>query len=183
MGLVLMLPRREHPRTGFHRGLGRWAAPSLSCAQEEIWMSAARRILSPSERRGRPTSEDRQGRRQWFRVWRKREAAHSHACDLASSVIRHLAKMLTASKLDTGRLAAAFPTLYQWLAVVPGEGFEPPTFGLQNRCTTTVLTRQINDLAVAPVERKVEHVQLLPLRAARCSRFMAPSANVESGRT
>jgi hypothetical protein len=25
---------------------------------------------------------------------------------------------------------------------VPGEGFEPPTFGLQNRCTTTVLTRQ-----------------------------------------
>jgi hypothetical protein len=26
--------------------------------------------------------------------------------------------------------------------LVPGEGFEPPTFGLQNRCTTTVLTRQ-----------------------------------------
>ena len=26
-------------------------------------------------------------------------------------------------------------------ALVPGEGFEPPTFGLQNRCTTTVLTR------------------------------------------
>jgi hypothetical protein len=25
---------------------------------------------------------------------------------------------------------------------VPGEGFEPPTFGLQNRCTTTVLTRR-----------------------------------------
>jgi hypothetical protein len=25
---------------------------------------------------------------------------------------------------------------------VPGEGFEPPTFGLQNRCTATVLTRQ-----------------------------------------
>ena len=24
---------------------------------------------------------------------------------------------------------------------MPGEGFEPPTFGLQNRCTTTVLTR------------------------------------------
>ena len=23
-----------------------------------------------------------------------------------------------------------------------GEGFEPPTFGLQNRCTTTVLTRR-----------------------------------------
>ena len=28
--------------------------------------------------------------------------------------------------------------------MVPGEGFEPPTFGLQNRCTTTVLTRQAN---------------------------------------
>ncbi len=26
--------------------------------------------------------------------------------------------------------------------MVPGEGFEPPTFGLQNRCTATVLTRQ-----------------------------------------
>jgi hypothetical protein len=28
------------------------------------------------------------------------------------------------------------------ISLVPGEGFEPPTFGLQNRCTTTVLTRQ-----------------------------------------
>ena len=27
--------------------------------------------------------------------------------------------------------------------LVPGEGFEPPTFGLQNRCTATVLTRPI----------------------------------------
>ncbi len=26
---------------------------------------------------------------------------------------------------------------------MPGEGIEPPTFGLQNRCTTAVLTRQI----------------------------------------
>jgi hypothetical protein len=26
-------------------------------------------------------------------------------------------------------------------AMVPGEGFEPPTFGLQNRCTAAVLTR------------------------------------------
>ncbi len=25
---------------------------------------------------------------------------------------------------------------------MPAEGFEPPTFGLQNRCTTTVLSRQ-----------------------------------------
>ena len=25
---------------------------------------------------------------------------------------------------------------------MPGEGIEPPTFGLQNRCTTAVLTRR-----------------------------------------
>ena len=39
---------------------------------------------------------------------------------------------------------------------MPGEGFEPPTFGLQNRCTTTVLTRrearqETKNLAKAPV--------------------------------
>ncbi|GBQ81841.1 hypothetical protein AA15237_3195 [Komagataeibacter xylinus NBRC 15237] len=28
-----------------------------------------------------------------------------------------------------------------FMQMVPGEGFEPPAFGLQNRCTTTVLTR------------------------------------------
>src|SRR6266478_4901274 len=27
-------------------------------------------------------------------------------------------------------------------SLVPGEGFEPPTFGLQNRCTAAVLTRR-----------------------------------------
>ena len=26
--------------------------------------------------------------------------------------------------------------------MVPGEGIEPPAFGLQNRCTTAVLTRR-----------------------------------------
>ena len=25
--------------------------------------------------------------------------------------------------------------------MMPAEGFEPPTYGLQNRCTTTVLSR------------------------------------------
>jgi hypothetical protein len=29
---------------------------------------------------------------------------------------------------------------------LPAEGFEPPTYGLQNRCTTTVLSRRINSL-------------------------------------
>ena len=28
--------------------------------------------------------------------------------------------------------------------MVPAEGFEPPTFGLQNRCTTTVLSRRFS---------------------------------------
>ena len=35
--------------------------------------------------------------------------------------------------------------------MVPGEGLEPPTFGLQNRCTATVLTRQV-DYAATVVE-------------------------------
>jgi hypothetical protein len=30
---------------------------------------------------------------------------------------------------------------------VPAEGFEPPTYGLQNRCTTTVLSRHVCDRA------------------------------------
>src|SRR5208282_6199436 len=28
---------------------------------------------------------------------------------------------------------------------MPAEGFEPPTYGLQNRCTTTVLSRRVGD--------------------------------------
>jgi hypothetical protein len=31
------------------------------------------------------------------------------------------------------------------VSLVPAEGFEPPTYGLQNRCTTTVLSRHINE--------------------------------------
>jgi hypothetical protein len=57
--------------------------------------------------------------------------------------------------------------------LVPGEGFEPPTFGLQNRCTAAVLTRQnqprkaassIVTLA-AKVERRADRqtVELLSL--------------------
>src|SRR5262245_51140552 len=43
-----------------------------------------------------------------------------------------------------GHIETAGPVLRSASArsrMVPGEGFEPPTFGLQNRCTTTVLTR------------------------------------------
>jgi hypothetical protein len=42
--------------------------------------------------------------------------------------------------------------------MVPGEGFEPPTFGLQNRCTTTVLTRP----AVAIIVWKSLRIKVLP---------------------
>jgi hypothetical protein len=37
------------------------------------------------------------------------------------------------------------------ILLVPGEGFEPPTFGLQNRCTASVLTRQDQWLGVFAV--------------------------------
>lgn len=43
---------------------------------------------------------------------------------------------------------------YVLVCVVPGEGFEPPTFGLQNRCTTAVLTRHTGSLSA--FRRKVE---------------------------
>jgi hypothetical protein len=33
---------------------------------------------------------------------------------------------------------------------LPAEGFEPPTYGLQNRCTTTVLSRRGCDRASRP---------------------------------
>jgi hypothetical protein len=33
------------------------------------------------------------------------------------------------------------------VGLVPAEGFEPPTYGLQNRCTTTVLSRHFKDTA------------------------------------
>ena len=35
--------------------------------------------------------------------------------------------------------------------LVPAEGFEPPTYGLQNRCTTTVLSRHFEDTASGPL--------------------------------
>jgi hypothetical protein len=42
--------------------------------------------------------------------------------------------------------------------MMPAEGFEPPTYGLQNRCTTTVLSRHINDLRAIPTLRVSAHV-------------------------
>jgi hypothetical protein len=61
---------------------------------------------------------------------------------------------------------------------VPGEGFEPPTFGLQNRCTATVLTRRncreylnITLLLASPTGMPV-HLQLNSL-AMRWDRFLS----------
>lgn len=39
--------------------------------------------------------------------------------------------------------------------MVPAEGIEPPTFGLQNRCTTAVLSRPADALAGQPAHRAV----------------------------
>jgi hypothetical protein len=50
----------------------------------------------------------------------------------------------------TGNLLIELRSLsYKAFVSMPGEGFEPPAFGLQNRCTTTVLTRQIQAIPVA----------------------------------
>jgi hypothetical protein len=43
--------------------------------------------------------------------------------------------------------------------MVPGEGFEPPTFGLQNRCTATVLTRRACSTPV-PWAPHILHISL-----------------------
>ncbi len=47
---------------------------------------------------------------------------------------------------DTGAvspgLTVTHVTEIELRRMVPAEGFEPPTYGLQNRCTTTVLSRQ-----------------------------------------
>src|ERR1700722_8990983 len=64
---------------------------------------------------------------------------------------------------------------------LPAEGFEPPTFGLQNRCTTTVLTRHFNDLEPSELNGLDECVQLLFPTFSNLS--MPPLANRSSGRT
>jgi hypothetical protein len=57
----------------------------------------------------------------------------------------------------------------QCVKVVPGEGFEPPSFGLQNRCTTTVLTRPRLDGA---------SYQSLPIAAKFDPRYTPPRAPI-----
>jgi hypothetical protein len=61
--------------------------------------------------------------------------------------------------------------------MVPGERFELPTNGLQNRCSTTELTRQINGLGVE--DRRVA-TQLPPANVSRCSHSVRTLANAAS---
>jgi hypothetical protein len=42
--------------------------------------------------------------------------------------------------------------------MVPDEGIEPPTFGLQNRCSTAELIRRVDDLAWNP-SNSIDHGQ------------------------
>jgi hypothetical protein len=46
---------------------------------------------------------------------------------------------MTNARARSGACAAA---LSNFLWGLPAEGFEPPTYGLQNRCTTSVLSRR-----------------------------------------
>jgi hypothetical protein len=55
--------------------------------------------------------------------------------------------------------------------MVPGEGIEPPTFGLQNRCSTAELTRHIKGLAL---ERPDNWAPLDPIGTQ--SAFYSPAA-------
>jgi hypothetical protein len=68
------------------------------------------------------------------------------------------------------------------ISLVPGAGFEPATFGLQNRCTTTVLTRHFNDLEplrLTGSRTTTECVQLLFRSFSNL--FMPPVATRSSG--
>ncbi len=50
-----------------------------------------------------------------------------------------------------GRLQRYFPHGPERCFPVPGEGFEPPTFGLQNRCSTPELTRLAGACALTAI--------------------------------
>ena len=47
---------------------------------------------------------------------------------------------------------------------LPTEGFEPPTYGLQNRCTTAVLSRRRRDFIIPYVPQSHVHRPVRPVR-------------------
>ena len=79
----------------------------------------------------------------------------------------------------------AIPVTNILILLVPGEGFEPPTFGLQNRCTATVLTRRaisFQQVGWAPQQHdngsgpKMDPISLLDPRK---SSFLVPQGCVK----
>src|SRR5262245_4184609 len=62
--------------------------------------------------------------------------------------------------------------LISWAFVVPGEGIEPPTNGLQNRCSTAELTRHIKNLysAASAPPHGPEHCDVAGGPSYHCSR-------------
>ncbi len=76
--------------------------------------------------------------------------------------------------------------VFSEMGLVPGEGFEPPTFGLQNRCTTAVLTRRRQGLFTgggrcAPPSRGASRAHSHPKR--RAHGLEAPPRNSARGET
>ena len=61
---------------------------------------------------------------------------------------------MTYLSADRGRLG-----LGPKAPLVPDEGIEPPTFGLQNRCTTAVLIRPDAGAFATSAERRRQEVQ------------------------
>ena len=73
-------------------------------------------------------------------------------------ISEEIGKLLGGPARASRYLPTLFPNIDFWedwrskigvkslILLEPGVGFEPTTCGLQNRCSTTELTRQINDL-------------------------------------
>ena len=49
-----------------------------------------------------------------------------------------------------------------WTMMEPAEGFEPPTSGLQNRCATTTLYRQIKNGGDYIISVEMTQIMTLP---------------------
>jgi hypothetical protein len=67
-------------------------------------------------------------------------------CAALQSIPRHIGRSAPSKTLRGPRIVP--PAFKILLAVVPAEGIEPPTFGLQNRCSTAELSRHSPLLAL-----------------------------------
>src|SRR6185437_7348030 len=59
--------------------------------------------------------------------------------DLEAHQFREQSRIHRVSRFARRRIAHDLPA--EWIGFLPAEGFEPPTNGLQNRCSTTELSR------------------------------------------